>query len=265
MATIQVSDGVKLYYEDRGRGRPVLFVHGWMCSHRIWECQFYALSNDYRCIAMDLRGMGISDKPHGAYDFGTFAEDINQLITQLELKDVILVGWSMGVSVSLAYMECFGSLKHVTQLVLVNGPIKLINSSDWNFGIESDECMGYIDSIRNDPLNGRHSFSAGSLLQGTKPEIQFMYELALQTPVDVAIRAVEQQMQLDQRDVLKDIDIPCLAMGADNDFYPPELSDYIANTVQRGQCEILTDSGHCTPFQQAAKFNNVLLDFIRPG
>ena len=111
----------------RGEGPPILFVHGWMGNHRSWDRQFHALQGRYRCVALDLRGMGQSEKGDWAYTFEEFGSDVRHLIKSLALKDVTLVGRSMGVSVSLSYLEQFQDDGDVSRVVLVTGPIKLTN------------------------------------------------------------------------------------------------------------------------------------------
>ena len=70
---------IELHYEDHGNGRPVVLIHGWPLSGRMWESQVNALVDaGYRCIAYDRRGFGESGKPSGGYDYDTFASDLNR-------------------------------------------------------------------------------------------------------------------------------------------------------------------------------------------
>ena len=262
MAKIRTPDGAEIYYVTRGEGRPILFVHGWMSSHRTWDRQIYALQDRYRCVALDLRGMGQSEKGDWDYSFEEFGADLRHLIRSLGLKDVTLVGRSMGVSASLAYLERFQGDGEVSRVVLVTGPIKLVSSEDWKFGIGEKECMDYIDSVANDPLNGRWGFAQACLHDPTEAEVQSVYQMALQTPLDVAMKAVRNQLKLDHRDVLKGLQIPCLAVYTGHDFYPLELGEYIAERAPRGRFVGLPDDGHAPPVQNAERFNQILIDFI---
>jgi pimeloyl-ACP methyl ester carboxylesterase len=262
MARTVTDDGVEIDYVSRGRGKPILFIHGWLCSQRVWDCQFHALRDRYRCVALDLRGMGSSEKADCRYSFEEFGADIRHLIKKLGLSDVTLVGWSMGVSVTLAYMNAYQDDGDVGRIVLLNGPIKLISSADWQFGIEEKECMGYIDALAEDPLNGRWSFAQANLYRPSQAETTFLYTLSLQTPLDIALEAVYHQMKLDHRPVLKSLRVPCLAMQSDHDFYPVALGHYIADTVPRGRVKVFDDCGHSVHFQNAARFNDALIEFI---
>lgn len=262
MARTITEDGVELDYVSRGSGKTLLFVHGWLCSQRIWDCQLHALQSDYHCVALDLRGMGHSEKADCYYNFDEHARDIRHLIKRLDLHDVTLVGWSMGVSVTLQYMARYQDEGDVSDIVLVNGPIKLISSEDWQFGIEEEECMGYINGLAADPLNGRRSFAAANLYRPTEAEIDFMYQLSLQTPLDVAIKVVRHQMALDHRYVLEQLNVPCLAMESEHDFYPVALAEYIADTVADGRVHVFEDSGHSVQLQDYRRFNQVLVEFV---
>lgn len=90
-------NSVQLFYEDLGRGRPVIFIHGWPLSHEMWEYQLPAFTGSgFRCICYDRRGFGRSSRPMSGYDYDTLASDLKAVLDTLDLHDVILVGFSMG-------------------------------------------------------------------------------------------------------------------------------------------------------------------------
>ena len=113
----QVDDGVSLYYEDVGQGPPVVFVHGFGMSHAVWESQVQALSDAFRCITLDLRGHGASDKPGDGYDITRNARDIAEFIEGLELERPAYVGWSLGVAIAFQLVGDFGNI--CSKMVLV--------------------------------------------------------------------------------------------------------------------------------------------------
>ena len=97
MSTFVTRDGTEIYYKDWGSGKPVLFSHGWPLDGDMWEYQMqYLSSRGYRTIAFDRRGFGRSSQPWDGYDYDTFADDIAGLIEHLDLREVTLVGFSMG-------------------------------------------------------------------------------------------------------------------------------------------------------------------------
>lgn len=80
----------ELYYDDSGKGQPIVLIHGWPLSHRMWEPQVNALTEaGYRCIAYDRRGFGESDTPEGGYDYDTMSADLHDLITSLDLREEV--------------------------------------------------------------------------------------------------------------------------------------------------------------------------------
>ena len=94
-----------IYYKITGKGRPLVLVHGWAMHAEIWPPLIDNLSSDYQVISIDLRGHGKSKQLDGPFIYEIFAKDIRLLIDKFELKDLTLIGWSMGVSVILKMLE----------------------------------------------------------------------------------------------------------------------------------------------------------------
>lgn len=92
-----MKDGTQIYYKDWGMGQPVLFSHGWPLSSDSWEAQMVFLaSNGFRCIAHDRRGHGRSDQSWNGNEMDTYADDLSTLIEKLDLKNLVLIGFSAG-------------------------------------------------------------------------------------------------------------------------------------------------------------------------
>lgn len=109
MPSFRTSDGVRLAYRDEGPGPPIVFVHGWMMSGRFFERQFEGLRERRRCVALDLRGCGDSEARAGTHTMERFGRDVAELLDHLDLREVTLVGWSMGGGVTMRYLERFGA------------------------------------------------------------------------------------------------------------------------------------------------------------
>ena len=101
---------IEIYYEDHGTGDPVVLIHGWPLSGRSWEKQVPALIGaGYRVITYDRRGFGESSKPWSGYEYDTLARDLDRLLTKLDLRNVTLVGFSMGGGEVARYLGKYGA------------------------------------------------------------------------------------------------------------------------------------------------------------
>jgi non-heme chloroperoxidase len=114
MGTVTVgqenSTPIELYYEDHGSGRPVVLLHGWPLDSRSWEPQLHPLlAAGHRVITYDRRGFGRSSRPTTGYDWDTLAGDLHTLLTELDLHDVSLVGFSLGTGELARYIGTHGT------------------------------------------------------------------------------------------------------------------------------------------------------------
>jgi pimeloyl-ACP methyl ester carboxylesterase len=155
MATITVgkenSTPIDLYYEDHGSGSPVVLIHGWPLSGASWEKQTAALLEaGHRVITYDRRGFGRSSKPGTGYDYDTFAADLDKLLRRLNLKNVALVGFSMGSGEVTRYIGKYGTAR-VSKAVLIGtlGPY-LVKAPDNPEGVDAKVFADIKAAIRKD-------------------------------------------------------------------------------------------------------------------
>jgi non-heme chloroperoxidase len=256
-------DGVRLRYSDRGEGdRPIVLVHGWKGSHRMWDPAVYRLARDFRVIAFDNRGMGESDKPGGAYDFAVLAADLAFVLEELGVRDATLVGWSMGCSISLEYLARGGD--QAARLVLMNGPIRLTRTPEFPWTMTEEELNGYLDELAANWPDAERTFAKGALVDPSSAYADLYYRVALQTPLDLAMRIVREQLKLDFIPFLLQISIPVLALyGRHDPYYPTELAEYIASHVQQGRHVIFDRSAHAPHYEEPERFAEVIADFAR--
>ncbi len=119
MPTITTKDGVQIYYKDWGTGQPVVFSHGWpLCADAFEDQMFFLAARGYRCIAHDRRGHGRSGQPWHGNDLDTYADDLAELTSQLDLKDAVHVGHSTGGGEVARYIGRHGSAR-VAKAVLI--------------------------------------------------------------------------------------------------------------------------------------------------
>jgi pimeloyl-ACP methyl ester carboxylesterase len=124
MQTI-LRDGVALAYAEAGQGSPPLvFVHGWSCDHRYFAPQIEQFSRQYRTVAVDLRGHGLSDAPHQEYTMAGFADDVAWLCGQLNVEKPVIIGHSMGAVVALELAARYPDLP--AAIVMIDGGTRTI-------------------------------------------------------------------------------------------------------------------------------------------
>jgi non-heme chloroperoxidase len=263
MSYLVTGDGVRLRLSDRGRGGPpIVLVHGWKMSHRVFDHAILRLARDHRVVAFDLRGMGESDKPDSRYDFDELAGDLGFVLEELDLEGVTLVGWSMGCTVSLAYLQ--GGGERVSKLVLVNGPIRLARTDDDSFpwSMSEEVLEGYFSAIERDWPTKERAFTEESLHDPDPVLVDTIFAITQQTPLDVVLRVVREQAKLDFRDLLPRLELPVLALyGAHDPYYPTALGDWIAEQCPRGEHVIFEDSAHFPFIEEKDRFAEVIREF----
>jgi pimeloyl-ACP methyl ester carboxylesterase len=251
-------DGTRLRYTDRGTGRrTIVLVHGWKGSHRLWDPAVMRLAERFRVIAFDNRGMGESDKPGGPYDFDVLADDLGFVLEELGVEDATLVGWSMGCSISLQYLSRGGG--RVGKLVLMNGPIVLRASDDFPFGVQPDQLDGYLDGLAAGWPQAELGFVLESMREPDGAFAQFSFQVAMQTPLEMAMRIVRAQTELDHRDAVAALAVPVLAIyGGLDPYYPEALAEWIADRAPDGRYEIFENSAHAPHHDEAERFAAVV-------
>ena len=137
------SGTIDLYYEDHGSSKPVVLIHGYPLSGASWEKQVAALLDaGHRVITYDRRGFGKSSQPTTGYNYDTFAEDLHKLVTQLELRDFALVGFSMGGGEVARFLGKYGS-KGVSKAVFISAiPPFLLKTPDNPEGVDGSVLRG---------------------------------------------------------------------------------------------------------------------------
>jgi non-heme chloroperoxidase len=147
------STAIEIYYEDHGSGQPVVLIHGFPLSGRSWEKQTLALLDaGYRVITYDRRGFGDSSQPTSGYDYDTFAADLDRLMTELDLRNAVLVGFSMGTGEVTRYLANYGSERVAKASLMAPLQPFLLKTNDNPEGVDQHVFDGIIAAIEKDRL-----------------------------------------------------------------------------------------------------------------
>jgi non-heme chloroperoxidase len=145
------STPVELYYEDQGSGQPVVLIHGYPLDGHSWERQTRELLDEgYRVITYDRRGFGQSSKVHHGYDYDTFAADLHVLLETLDLRDVVLVGFSMGTGELARYVARYGHERVAKLAFLASLEPFLVQRDDNPGGVPQEVFDGIAAAARGD-------------------------------------------------------------------------------------------------------------------
>jgi non-heme chloroperoxidase len=134
MPFYMTDDHVHLYYEIRGKGKPVLLIHGLMANHRHFKKQTSELARHFQVITLDLRGHGDSAAPEHGLTLKRLARDLKEFLDYLEITAVSLVGWSMGTHVIFEYIRNY-SCQGIEKIIIIDMAPRLLKAEDWQFGL----------------------------------------------------------------------------------------------------------------------------------
>jgi len=258
--------GIQLHLMETGNpnGRPIIFIHGFSQSGRAWSRQLHSeLSEDYRLVAMDLRGHGLSDKPQEGYsDSNLWADDIHGAIHALDLANPILCGWSYGPIVILDYIRHYGD-SGVGGLVFVGGITKL----------GSDEALSVITPEFLNLVPGFFSRDAEESVQSLESLLRLCFareisteDLSLMLGYNVSVPPYVRQAlfsrSFDNDDLLPRIKKPVLiTQGVLDAVVRPAAVDQHKAGIAHARIEMIENAGHAPFWDDSATFNRLLREF----
>jgi non-heme chloroperoxidase len=274
MATIITRDGTEIFYKDWGTGRPVVFSHGWPLTADAWDDQaFLVASNGYRAIAHDRRGGGRSGQPWHGNDLDTYADDLAELIEQLNLYDAILVGHSTGGGEVTRYIGRHGTAR-VAKVVLLGAIPPLMLKTTANPGGLPAEAF---DKLRADLTADRSRFYKdlslpfyGANRVGntvSKSLRDSFWLMSMSVGVKGAFDCIKAFSETDLTEDLKKIDVPTLIIHGDDDQIVPIGASAMLSSkiVKDATLKVYAGAPHGLAQTTAYKdtFNDDLLSFIK--
>jgi non-heme chloroperoxidase len=281
-------DHVRLYYEIRGKGKPVLLIHGLTANHRHFKKQTPELARHFQVITLDWRGHGDSDVPEHGLTLKRLARDLKEFMAYLEITVVSLVGWSLGTHVIFEYIRNY-SCEGIAKIIVIDMAPRLLKAEDWQFGLPGVRSrkpgdFGPEDNlimlaamlgdweaysrvvaqrIMNKSLfNEKMEFNGDADFMG-KEDLPWLYEEARSnTPHIIVALWISMSMQ-DYRGMLKDITAPCLlTFGWESNYYPPENSAYLKDHIPQARVIPFEGCGHALHIQNPDKFNKEAIAFL---
>lgn len=226
MSIFTTTDGMGMYYKDWGTGQPVVFCHGWPLSADAFDDQmFYLASKGYRCIGADRRGHGRSDQTWDGNDMDTYADDLSQLIENLDLRDVIIVGHSTGGGVVTRYIGRHGT-ERVAKAVLISAVPPTLLKTDANpGGLPIELFDGLREGIRADRAQFWKEFAQSFYNSDTDKVSEgildsFWLQCTL-TGFPASYLGIKAFSETDMTEDLKKFDVPTLVMHGEADRIVP--------------------------------------------
>lgn len=256
------------FVREAGRGRPIVLLHGWSAHSGFFRPQMALAADGFRVIAPDLPGHGRDRRPKARLTIANLADALATFLEARDLADVVLVGWSMGATVALDYLDRYGAAR-VAGLVTVDMTAKLANDSDWRLGLKSG-------------LDARVGERAARLMEADWAAYAPRIAGALFAPGFAGAEAAWARAEVaandagplaslwrdlvasDQRDAAARLAVPVLALaGGDSQLYGTAAAQVIAAAAPMGACRVIAAAGHTPHLEQPAAFNAELRAFVR--
>jgi non-heme chloroperoxidase len=265
------SGSIDLYYEDHGSGRPVVLIHGYPLSGKAWDKQVPVLLDDgRRVITYDRRGFGRSSQPASGYDYDTFASDLRVLLETLDLRDVTLVGHSMGTGEVTRYLGRFGSERVARGVLISPIPPFLRQAPDNPEGLPASVFDGFVQTARQDVPAWMKGFLdlfynidkfRGTLV--SEQAYQASWNIAASASAIAAVACIP-TWETDFRADLARIDVPVLVIDGDDDqVLPyPKTGQRLPGMVSDLQMVVIDGGPHAIAWTHSDQVNSALLKFM---
>src|SRR3989304_4844139 len=288
MPFFKTTDGNNLHYRITGKGKPIIFVHGWAMNSLIWKYQSDKLAKDFQVIAVDLREHGKSEceMRNAEYGFNIFVQDLKELINFLGIKKFTLAGWSMASFIIARYY--FKYPEDIDKLIFISGTPKFLSENDYSYGQPLIMIKRLEQNLKPVPASLPSNGSIGDRKQGRDyenyikefcgklfisgertddsklSEIEsLMFNEDFPPSSDVVLQTLNSLLKDDIRDNLNDIKVPTLIIhGSIDKICPVGAGRYMAKKIPDSKLIILEGVGHAPFLTQPEWVNKEIKDFI---
>jgi len=263
---ISVESNVRLHVTDAGEGRPIVLIPGWPLSDEMYEYQYNDLINkNFHVIGITLRGFGKSDKPYGKYNYDVHAEDILNILSELEVNDAVLVGFSMGGGIAIRVVSMDDEAR-ISKLVLCGAAAPIwTQRADFPYNLPQSAVDDLIAlNFKDRPKllsNFAKIFSATetSLNEGMG---HWLNTIGLSASSYATAQCLMALRDTDLRADMAKINIPTLIMhGKKDKICSFDLAGQMKAGIANSQLVAFENSGHSLFLEERAKFNSELIKF----
>lgn len=264
---VKVESNVKIYVEDLNPDgkKIILFLHGWPGSHKLFEYQFDQLPQmGYRCIGIDTRGFGDSDKPYGGYDYNRLSDDVKSVVNALKLDNFTLAGHSTGGAIAIRYMARHKGCGVSKLALFAAAAPSLIKRPNFPYGLEKEDVIKIIQGTYTDRPKMLSDFGDIFFFQNiTEPFSNWFFQLGLQAAgwatASIANTWIDEVLFSD----LGTINVPTLIIhGIHDKVVPFPLAEVQKQGIKNSKLIPFEYSGHASFYDQRDKFNAELVKFI---
>jgi non-heme chloroperoxidase len=264
--------GAEIFFKDWGAGQPVVFSHGWPLNSDSWESQMiYLAAQGYRCIAHDRRGHGRSSQTWNGNNMDTYADDLAALIEKLDLKNVVLVGFSTGGGEVVRYIGRHGS-KRIAKLVLAGAIPPLMLKTPANpDGVPAEVFKG----LRTASLANRSQLykdlGNGAFYGFNRPGattspglVDWFWAQGMSAGHNATYECIDAFSATDFTEDLKKVTVPTLVVHGDDDqLVPLSNAKASARLVKDARLIVYEGAPHGFPDTHKDRFNADLISFIK--
>ncbi len=263
---------IQISYKDYGQGRPIVLIHGWPLSKEMWEYQIDDLVNaGLRVVKYDRRGFGKSSKPWDSYDYDILTADLNAVLEKLDLRDAVLVGFSMGGGEAVRYLSKYGS-DRVSKLVLVSAVPPYLSKSDENpDGVDPSVFDGMMKKMKEDRIAFLDDF--GKMFFGVNlinhpvstPLLEYYRMLASVASPRATQQCAIAFAETDFRNDVKSITVPTLIIHGDEDKTVPieSSSERTAQMLPNAEYKVYEGAPHGLFYTHRQQLNKDLINFCK--
>ena len=264
MQHFTASDGASIAYQDEGRGRPLVLLHGLMAHQAFYDPQ-RPLAQHFRLIRVDLRGHGGSGDAGSPLTVDRLAQDVAELASTLDLQQAIGIGWSLGASVLWRVLAGPEGALFAGSVVIDMTP-RVLNAGTWQLGLSPELCEARSAAIRSDfstfAANAGQAIFTQPIADGNRALADWAsVEFARNDPAAIGsiwASLVDEDFRAD----LQRISQPSLIVhGANSQLYGPGTADYLAQALPNARAVRFERSGHAPHLEEPEKFNRLIREF----